>query len=46
MDIIMTINGVDCNAQVRENEISCRIPKQVLIPKEGAPVMVREIAAI
>ncbi|KAK3574959.1 hypothetical protein QTP86_019710, partial [Hemibagrus guttatus] len=40
MDIIMTINGVDCNAQVRENEISCRIPKHVLIPKEGAPVMV------
>ncbi|KAF7711424.1 hypothetical protein HF521_000435 [Silurus meridionalis] len=40
MDIIMTINGVNCNAQVRENEIFCRIPKSVVIPKEGAPVMV------
>ncbi|KAK2857771.1 hypothetical protein Q7C36_005690 [Tachysurus vachellii] len=40
MDIIMTINGVNCNAQVRENEISCRIPKNVVIPNKGAPVMV------
>ncbi|TSM36139.1 Macrophage-stimulating protein receptor [Bagarius yarrelli] len=40
MDIIMTINGVNCNAQVRENEIFCRIPKHIQIPKEGAPVVV------
>ncbi|XP_053539574.1 macrophage-stimulating protein receptor isoform X2 [Ictalurus punctatus] len=40
MDIIMTINGMNCNAHVRENEIFCRIPKNIQIPKEGAPVRV------
>ncbi|KAB5583954.1 hypothetical protein PHYPO_G00101820 [Pangasianodon hypophthalmus] len=40
MDIIMTIKDVNCNAHIRENEIFCRIPKNILIPKEGVPVRV------
>lgn len=38
MKIIMTIGGVDCHAQVLSNELTCRIPKGVVIPSEGLPV--------
>lgn len=41
MKIIMTINGVDCKATVLDNEITCRIPKNLTIPRKGAPVKVR-----
>lgn len=37
----MTINGVDCKATVLDNEITCRIPKNLTIPSQGAPVKVR-----
>lgn len=37
----MTINGVDCKATVLDNEITCRIPKDLTIPSQGAPVKVR-----
>lgn len=40
MEIIMTINGVDCKATVLDNEITCRIPKNLAIPSQGAPVKV------
>ncbi|KAL7891780.1 hypothetical protein AOLI_G00012560, partial [Acnodon oligacanthus] len=40
MDIVMTVDGVDCNAEVLSNEIVCRIPKNVTIPSKGAPVRV------
>ncbi|XP_072540997.1 macrophage-stimulating protein receptor isoform X2 [Salminus brasiliensis] len=40
MDIIMTIAGVDCNAKVLDDKIVCRIPKNVSIPRQGAPVRV------
>lgn len=40
MEIIMTVNGVDCNAKVLDNEITCRIPKNLTIPRQGAPVKV------
>ncbi|XP_048054741.1 macrophage-stimulating protein receptor isoform X1 [Megalobrama amblycephala] len=40
MEIIMTINGVDCKATVLDNEITCRIPKNLTIPSQGAPVKV------
>ncbi|XP_036956723.1 macrophage-stimulating protein receptor-like [Acanthopagrus latus] len=40
MKIIMTIGGVNCNAQVLLNELTCRIPKGLLIPSEGLPVRV------
>ncbi|KAK7916548.1 hypothetical protein WMY93_012309 [Mugilogobius chulae] len=40
MKIVMTIGGVDCNVQVLSNELTCRIPKGVLIPAEGLEVKV------
>ncbi|KAK2889442.1 hypothetical protein Q8A67_014817 [Cirrhinus molitorella] len=38
MKIKMTINGMDCRATVLENEITCRIPKNLTMPSQGAPV--------
>uniref|UniRef100_A0A671NUD8 receptor protein-tyrosine kinase n=1 Tax=Sinocyclocheilus anshuiensis TaxID=1608454 RepID=A0A671NUD8_9TELE len=38
MKIIMTINGVDCKATVLDNEVTCRIPKNLTIPSQGVPV--------
>lgn len=40
MDIVMTIGNVDCKVQVLENELTCRIPKDVVIPSEGLSVKV------
>ncbi|XP_049431579.1 macrophage-stimulating protein receptor-like [Epinephelus fuscoguttatus] len=40
MKIIMTIGGVNCSAQVLLNELTCRIPKGLVIPNEGLPVKV------
>ncbi|KAG8007734.1 Hepatocyte growth factor receptor [Nibea albiflora] len=40
MKIAMTIGGVDCNVQVLSNELTCRIPKGLVIPSEGLPVKV------
>ncbi|XP_054641533.1 macrophage-stimulating protein receptor-like isoform X2 [Dunckerocampus dactyliophorus] len=40
MKINMTIGGVDCNAQVLLNELTCRLPKNQVIPSEGLPVRV------
>ncbi|XP_034440841.1 macrophage-stimulating protein receptor-like isoform X1 [Hippoglossus hippoglossus] len=40
MKITMTIGGVDCNVQVLLNELTCRIPKGLVIPREGSPVKV------
>lgn len=42
MKINMTVGGVDCNAQVLLNELTCRIPKGVVIPTGGLPVKVRD----
>lgn len=41
MNITMTIGGVNCNAQVLLNELTCRIPKGLTIPSKGLPVQVR-----
>lgn len=40
MNVNMTIGGVDCNAQVLLNELTCRIPKGLIIPASGLPVKV------
>ncbi|XP_060898987.1 macrophage-stimulating protein receptor-like [Labrus mixtus] len=40
MKIVMTIAGVNCNAEVLSNELTCRIPKGMVIPSEGLPVKV------
>lgn len=38
MTIIMTVAGVNCDAKVLDNEITCRIPKNMTILSEGLPV--------
>lgn len=40
MTIVMTMAGVNCNAKVLDNEITCRIPRNMSIPSEGLPVKV------
>ncbi|XP_070694579.1 macrophage-stimulating protein receptor-like [Pempheris klunzingeri] len=40
MQITMTVGGVNCRAQVLLNELTCRIPKGLVIPSEGLPVKV------
>lgn len=40
MTIVMTVAGVNCDAKVLDNEITCRIPKNMTIPSEGLPVKV------
>ncbi|KAL0978630.1 hypothetical protein UPYG_G00173080, partial [Umbra pygmaea] len=40
MKITMTVGGVDCDAKVLDNEITCRIPKNVTITSEGLPVKI------
>ncbi|XP_046881044.1 macrophage-stimulating protein receptor [Hypomesus transpacificus] len=40
MKISMTIGEVDCKVQVLENELTCRIPKDLVIPSEGLAVQV------
>ncbi|XP_047439627.1 macrophage-stimulating protein receptor-like [Mugil cephalus] len=40
MTIIMTVADVDCDAKVLDNEITCRIPKNMTIPSEGLPVKI------
>lgn len=42
MTIIMTVAGVDCDAKVLDNEITCRIPKNMTIPTEGLAVKVSQ----
>lgn len=44
METVMTIGGVNCNAQVLLNELTCRIPKGVVIPSAGLPVRVRGLS--
>ncbi|XP_072238104.1 macrophage-stimulating protein receptor-like [Leuresthes tenuis] len=40
MRITMTIGDELCNAQVLSNELTCRIPKGLVIPSVGSPVRV------
>ncbi|KAJ7983813.1 hypothetical protein DPEC_G00371090 [Dallia pectoralis] len=40
MTITMTVGGVDCDAKVLDNEITCRIPKNVTVTSEGLPVKI------
>ncbi|XP_061584010.1 macrophage-stimulating protein receptor [Cololabis saira] len=40
MSIVMTVADVDCDAKVLDNEITCRIPKNITIPSEGLPVKI------
>ncbi|KAM4613484.1 macrophage-stimulating protein receptor-like [Polymixia lowei] len=40
MKTTITIGGVDCKVQVLVNELTCRIPKSLVVPTEGLPVRV------
>ncbi|XP_044129277.1 macrophage-stimulating protein receptor isoform X2 [Bufo gargarizans] len=40
LNVSMTVDGRECYPKVLENEITCRIPKDVVIPSEGAVVQV------
>lgn len=46
MTIIMTVADVDCDAKVLDNEITCRIPKNITIPSEGLPVKVSQAGGL
>lgn len=46
MTIVMTVAGVNCNAKVLDNEITCRIPKNMTLPREGLPVKVATRALV
>uniref|UniRef100_A0A8C9S4G1 Hepatocyte growth factor receptor n=1 Tax=Scleropages formosus TaxID=113540 RepID=A0A8C9S4G1_SCLFO len=40
MKIIMTVGGVECNVKILDNKITCRIPKNLTVPREGLTVRV------
>ncbi|XP_076859458.1 macrophage-stimulating protein receptor isoform X2 [Brachyhypopomus gauderio] len=40
MKITMTVGGVDCGAKVLDNEITCRIPRNLTMLHEGLPVKI------
>ncbi|XP_014376051.1 macrophage-stimulating protein receptor isoform X1 [Alligator sinensis] len=40
MSITMMVAGRDCNTNVLKNEVTCRIPKDMSIPMDGAPVKI------
>ncbi|PIO26107.1 hypothetical protein AB205_0042610, partial [Aquarana catesbeiana] len=40
LNISMTIGGRECYPKVLENEITCRVPKDMVIPSEGLVVQV------
>ncbi|XP_028853945.1 macrophage-stimulating protein receptor [Denticeps clupeoides] len=40
MTITMTVGGVDCGAKVLDNEITCRIPKNLTLNSEGLTVKI------
>ncbi|NXM28235.1 RON protein, partial [Oxyruncus cristatus] len=38
MNITMTVGGRDCHPNVLNNEVTCRLPRQLHLPPTGAPV--------
>ncbi|XP_077133277.1 macrophage-stimulating protein receptor isoform X1 [Ranitomeya variabilis] len=40
LNVSMMLDGKDCNPRVLENEITCKIPRDVVIPSKGAAVQV------
>ncbi|XP_056381182.1 macrophage-stimulating protein receptor [Hyla sarda] len=40
LNVSMTVDGRECYPKVLENEITCRIPKDLVIPAQGAVVQV------
>uniref|UniRef100_A0A8C8S174 receptor protein-tyrosine kinase n=1 Tax=Pelusios castaneus TaxID=367368 RepID=A0A8C8S174_9SAUR len=40
MNITMTVAGQDCHPTVLKNEVSCWIPRNLSLPRDGAPVQI------
>lgn len=40
MNITMTVGGWDCHPNVLKNEVTCRLPRELRLPPDGAPVEV------
>lgn len=40
MNITMTVGGRDCHPNVLKNEVTCRLPRELHLPHDGAPVEV------
>uniref|UniRef100_A0A8B9PUL0 receptor protein-tyrosine kinase n=1 Tax=Apteryx owenii TaxID=8824 RepID=A0A8B9PUL0_APTOW len=40
MNITMTVGGQDCHPNVLKNEVTCRLPRELRLPPDGAPVEV------
>lgn len=40
MNITMTVGGRDCHPTVLKNEVTCRLPRELHLPHDGAPVEV------
>lgn len=40
MNITMTVGGRDCHPNVLKNEVTCRLPHEMRLPPDGAPVEV------
>ncbi|NWR84248.1 RON protein, partial [Furnarius figulus] len=38
MNITMTVGGRDCHPNVLNNEVTCRLPRELRLPPDGAPV--------
>lgn len=40
MNITMTVGGRDCHPNVLQNEVTCRLPRELHLPPAGATVEV------
>ncbi|XP_025962425.2 macrophage-stimulating protein receptor isoform X2 [Dromaius novaehollandiae] len=40
MNITMTVGGRDCHPNVLKNEVTCRLPRELRLPPDGAPVQI------
>ncbi|XP_067417375.1 macrophage-stimulating protein receptor [Emydura macquarii macquarii] len=40
MHITVTVAGWDCHPTVLKNEVTCRIPRNLSLPRDGAPVQI------
>ncbi|NWT41111.1 RON protein, partial [Chroicocephalus maculipennis] len=38
LNITMTVGGRDCHPNVLKNEVTCRLPRELHLPPDGAPV--------
>ncbi|XP_029814217.1 macrophage-stimulating protein receptor [Manacus vitellinus] len=44
MNITMTVGGRDCHPNVLNNEVTCRLPRELHLPPAGAPVELNSVS--